>query len=283
MFEKSLIRIKFLQDFHKMRVWAGYFFGISQAVLLSMNYVRFSADLEIQPAEPFLLLMNNWFSYTLMALGYFIVVADAPFIDNLSNAVILRSGSRQRWARGMGIYLLLQSFLYWGIMYAACFSVSAFGNLSVQNEWGRVLQTILRIRPEAALEYGFVFFSPEVLETWTPAAALLHSFLLAVCYTYTFSLLMFALNFLSRFPLGNFLVLMLHFLGVLFIKNEGLLPLGGSLLANAILEFHDGRNTGMSLTYSYLLFAVLLAAEGIGIKNLIRKCDFRVANSERLW
>ena len=283
MFEKSLLRIKFLQDFHKMRVWAGYLFGISQAILLSWNYVRFSAGLEIQLAESFLLLMNNWFSYTLMTLGYFIAVADAPFIDNLSNAVMLRAGSRQRWARGMELYLLLQSLLYWGLMAAACFSVSALGRLTVQNGWSRVLRTILQVRSAAALDYGFVFFSPGVLEIWTPAAAFLHAFLLAVCYTYTLSLLMFTLNLLSRFPLGNFLVLMLHFLGVLFIKNEGMMPLGGSLLANAILEFHDGRDTGISLTYSYLLFAFLLAGEGIGIKSLIRKCDFRVANSERLW
>ena len=113
--------------------------------------------------------------------------------------------------------------------------------------------------------------------------AFLHCFSLAVLYLYSLALILFGLNLLTSFPLGSFAVLFLHFVGVLGIKNEGFFPMRGSLLANAVLEFHDGRPDGPGLGYSYVQFFVICAAVWLGIKFILQRCDYRVANNGRLW
>ena len=280
----AIFKIKFFQESRKPRVLAGYVLGISQAGFLAWNYVRFSSGMEIQFMEPFIMLMNNWYSYTLIALGYFIVIADAPFVDNLSHMVMVRSGGRYPWARAMCFYMAWQAVLYLGVSALASFAVCSLGTCIRGNGWSEPLHILMQVQPVSAVKnYGFVFFSAEVLEKWLPYTAFLHCFSLAVLYLYSLALVLFGLNLLTSFPLGSFAVLLIHFVGVLGIKNEGFFPMQGSLLANAVLEFHDGRPAGLGLGYSYVQFFILCAAVWLGVKYIMRRCDYRVANNGRLW
>lgn len=280
----TLFKIKVFQEFHKPRIFAGYLLGISQSAFLAWNYVRFSSGMDIQFMEPFLMLMNNWYSYTLVMLGYFIVIADAPFIDNLSQLVMVRAGSKRKWGQAMCLYMLFQAVFYLGLCALISFAVCIHGSCVSGNEWSKPLRVIMQVQPASAIQdYGFVFFSAKVLEIWRPYMAFFHCFCLTVLYLYSFALILFGLNLLSDFPVGSFGILLLHFVGVLVIKNEGEMPLFASLLAHGILEFHDGRQTGLTLEYSYVQFLVLCMVAGIGIWYLLKKCDCRVANSGRLW
>lgn len=87
--------LKWRQQIRKPRVCVGYLTGGVCAFTVAWRYTGFSGGLGVQVIEPWILMMNYWGELLLLMIGLLAVITDAPFVDSLSQSVMLRS--RDKW------------------------------------------------------------------------------------------------------------------------------------------------------------------------------------------
>lgn len=281
---RCILGIKMKQQLLRPRIIIGYMLGICQVLSVTIRYVRYSAGLGIQMAEPFVLYMNHWAFLTFVMLGYFIIVSDAPFVDSLSANLLIRGKTRRTWTAAMLLYMLIQAVAYWGVLAVSAVIFGFLGKGSLENQWSETLRIFIEVTGDRGMEeYGLVPFSGNIMGVWKPYEAVLIICILGILYVYCMAVLMFALNLKTSHPVGSLAVISVHFYGVLLIKNPVLVPVRYSLLANAILEYHDGSIPGMGIPYSIGIHLVLLALFLLLTKAVSKKCDYRMAVGDRIW
>lgn len=278
----SLLRIKLRQQMGNPRALMGYLLGCVQAVVIAMRYIGFSAGWSIGVFEPYTILMNYWADMALLLLGFYLVISDAPFVDCLSQTMLLRADQRKNWTRAMMGYIFLNCALYWAAVLLASMLPCLFTQRQEGNVWSETMRILVEIQPQNAIsKWGLNLFSGSLTKEWNPYGAVFAMYALAVLHGVDMALVIYALNLKTGKPAGSLAALAILFFGAIVIYNSDMLPVRISPLANGMLCFH-GKN-GISFGFSVTVFLVLLLVLLVWVKRVSETCDFRVANGERLW
>lgn len=277
-----LVHLQFINQIGRLNVMAGYLLGCFYSMMMTVRYVSYSGGLEVQFLEGFLLVTGTWGEMSVLILGYFLIMAGAPFVDNTAQFIITRGGNKKVWLYGTINYLFLQTLLYWGAVLISGMIPCLFVQCSGTNEWSRVMRIIANIQSERKIvEFGLPNVSASVLTQWLPWKAAGLSFMLAVCYSGVIGVIMVLFNLCSDHPLGSMLALGVHFVGTILIKSGWDAAVKLSLLANALLDYHTKE--GMTLGYSFGFFGLLLFLLSFAFIFLGDKVDYRIANGDRHW
>lgn len=279
-----IVRLKWTQQFRKPRVYVGYLAGGTWAVSVACRYAGFSSGLGVQIIEPWILLLNYWGDVTLLTLGFLAIVSDAPFVDSLSQGIMLKCKSKMTWNESMLLYILLHSLCYWAMIMIVSSIPCLFVKSGFGNQWSRTIKILINALPTNAItEYRLNFFSTQLLKERTPFEAAVWSYILAVLFSYTLALFVYMINLKTGRPLGAFWVLFVLLYSVLIIRDGGMngIPYDISPMARAIVDYHG--TGGMNLITSLLIFLVFSAVFIIGIKKTAMSCDYREVNGNRLW
>ena len=154
--------------------------------------LKFSADVGYG-VRPYLFphFVTDLFFQTVVMLGAVMLFCDAPFMDDSSPYVIVRSG-RYPWACGQVIYILLASTAY--VLFIFLLSiVIVLPRIEFGETWGKVIGTLCATNK--GYEYGIGWLSRGIFNVYTPAEAVGLSLLLTWLCTVFMGLTMFVLNF----------------------------------------------------------------------------------------
>lgn len=144
------------------------------------------------PLPLFVGLVGTHYSQSLLYMVWIYWVCDAPFIDRAHLYVLMRSG-RRSYARGMLLYLLLSSLVFWLAVFGLSVLLMA-GRLEWSAQWGQAYVTLARSRmPGVNLTY-----LTTVQKELTPAQAALLGYFLQVCCSFFLAALVMAGNGLAK-------------------------------------------------------------------------------------
>lgn len=132
----------------------------------------------------------------LLVYGSFtlLLYCDAPFMDNHTPFVIVRSG-RVAWLYGQLIYIIVAGLIYTLYFILASIFVLA-PNLTFANDWGVILKT-LAANPSAGRQHNLVltvFISEAIVQQFSPLQAMLISLGLFWLTSVFTGLLIFTIN-----------------------------------------------------------------------------------------
>lgn len=276
-----LIQLKLQSSIPTPRILAGYFYGLWLGLSISIRYLQFSAGNRVGLFDPFLLLYNDMFQVTLLLIGFFIIIADAPFVDSMACFTLIRSNGLS-WRISMTGYLIVQLFIYQGIVITGCIlPVLLKGEL--MSGWSDTMQILLGASPQIAMtRYSLPIPDGWILRAFHVHEAFFHSFLLTSLYCSFLGIIIFTGNLCSRFPTGILLAVGIHFLSMLLMS--GFVPLyHPAMLAHGMLQFHIPDRNLLSFAESYFVF---LAGNGIMLLLLARMSghiDYNTAISQKSW
>ncbi len=268
-----------------LRVYMAFLFGMAVSSVPVLNYLDFAKALlePMNAVEPFLVIQTLREHMTTLLLGLMLLLSDAPFINQRSTYSIIRV-SRKSWAVGMILYIVVASFLYYLVMLAfsagLVFTHAYFGNF-----WSDAIYSLANMPSvNSSIEFGIYFPFIVIIKSLSPLQAVFHTVCLASIYGAILALVVFALSMRNNRIVGLIAALIVHAAGYIMISEAYINISKASLLANALLGYHtfsSGAASGMTLTYSYVLFgvvAILLAALAI---VLSRKLDCSVSLGEK--
>lgn len=162
--------------------------------------LRFSFDVGYG-IRPYLfpLFSSGLFYQTVIMMGAVALFADAPFLDESSPYVILRSG-RFTWGLGQILYVFLASTIY--VLFIFLLNILfILPHIEFGETWGKVITTLARTN--AGSSYGiFWLMDSRILNNLTPLAANGLSLLLTWMCTIFVGLLMYLLNLKVHRALG---------------------------------------------------------------------------------
>lgn len=268
--ELVLVKMKLLEGITNPRIWAGYLLGIGYAWFVSGRYMAFSSGRPVQAAESFLVLLDRRLFLSVLMMGYFLIVADAPFISQRTYLTMGRCGKR-RWLRSMLLYLLIQTMLYYSVVLMACV-LSGIAESYLQNVWSEPMDILCRIRPDdALLKYNLTYPSFEILNSLLPWEAAGHALVLILGYSYFLSSIAVLGNLYFSGIVGSVLMVLVYMAGIIMVNDMIFYPIWISLLGNAILSMHFYNDVPVPLSYSYfLLYGLVLVLNRLIMSNSYR-------------
>lgn len=105
-----LIQLKLQSSILIPRIWAGYIYGFWLGLSISIRYLQFAAGNTVGIFYSFLLLYNDIFQVTLLVIGFFIIIADAPFVNSMTYFTLIRS-SGLLWRLSMTSFAYTASYI----------------------------------------------------------------------------------------------------------------------------------------------------------------------------
>ena len=276
-----LIQLKLQSSILIPRIWAGYIYGFWLGLSISIRYLQFAAGNTVGIFDSFLLLYNDIFQVTLLVIGFFIIIADAPFVNSMTYFTLIRS-SGLLWRLSMTSYLLIQLLIYQAIIIMGCiFPIFINGNFTF--EWSDTIQILIGATPQIAMtEYSLPIPNSWILRFFSVNEALFHSFLLTSLYCSFLGIMIFIGNLNSRFPMGMLFAIGIHFSGML-LMSDFVPSYHPAVLAHGIMQFHIPGKEMLSFTESYSLFllsnAILLSI----LTQISGHIDYNIAVSQKNW
>lgn len=279
-----IVCLKWKDQSRKSRVCMGYLAGMIWAFFVACRYAKFSSGLGIQMIEPWVLVTNYWADILLLQIAFLAVISDAPFVDNLSQSIMLRCRNKWVWNYSMILYILIHSVTYWTMIVGASILPAFLVKHDCFNQWSNTMKILIQAVPSNALtQYRLNLFSVNLLYERTPYAAAIWSFFLNVLCSGTVGIFVYFINLKTKKSWGNVVVLLIMLYGVLIVRDGGMvgLPYDFSIIAHVIVDLH-GKNR-LSLRDSMVLFILLDLIFILGIKKSTRNCDYREVNGNRIW
>ncbi|MCD8153440.1 MAG: hypothetical protein LUF78_01875 [Clostridiales bacterium] len=263
------------------RVQIGYGYGLWLGISMGLRYIAFSGGLEIGIFESFLMMTNDIFNLSLLLIGFFIIIADAPFIDAETYYVLIRSGGTP-WRISMAGYILVQLFFY-EILILLGGMLPGLLRGGFTPGWSETMKVMAGASLwNAAAEYDLTILDPWMFSTWSAPEALMHSFCLVTLYGFLLGMIGFTGNLNKNLPLGNLAAVGVHFVGMLVLS--GFIPLyRPSMAAHCILQYHISGREVLSLAESYFLYFFCICFIFLILKRISRNTDYQTAVSQRLW
>lgn len=275
------MRLKLIQAISSPRVFIGYLYGFWLGLFMGLRYGEFSSGMEIGIFESFLLITNDSFNLSLMLIGFFILIADAPFIDSQTYYILIRSGSKS-WRISMVAYIWAQIMIYESLIFLGGI-LSCIPLKSCTLDWSDTMKILTGAVPKIAiLDYQLPVPDKWMLTAWSAPLAFLHSLLLTLCYCFFLGLTIFIGNLNSALPIGNLIAIGIHFIGMLVMSD--FIPLyWPSMAAHSMLQYHIPGRGMLSLHKSYFLFAVCIAIALIILRKVSRHTNYLSAVSQKTW
>lgn len=276
-----LVKIKLLHAKTSPRIFIGYLYGFWIGLSMGLRYTFFSCGMETGIFEGFLLITNQSFNIALLLIGFFILIADAPFVDAETYFVLIRSGGTS-WRNSMVFYILVQTIIYESLIcLGGMIPVFFKGNFTFK--WSETMELLTGAAPRiAVLDYQLPILDKWMLTAWSAPVAFLHSFLLTFSYCFFLGLVIFAGNLNAALPVGQLIAVGIHLVGMLVMSD--FVPLyWPSLVAHSILQYHIPGKEVLLLGVSYFLFAICIISVLFVLKKISQHTDYHIAVSQKMW
>lgn len=268
-----------------LRVYMAFLFGMAVSSVPVLNYLDFTKALlePMNAIEPFIIIQTLREHMTTLLLGLLLLLSDAPFINQRSTYSIIRV-SRKSWAVGMVLYIFAAAFLYYLVILVFSIGlVSAhayFGNF-----WSDAIYSLANMPSvNSSIEFGIYFPYIMIMKSLSPLQAVFQTVCLASIYGAILAIVVFAVSMRNNRIYGLIAALIVHAAGYIMISEAFFNIPKASLLANALLGYHtfsSGATSGMTLTYSYVLFGVVAILLAVLAILLSRKLDCSVSLGEK--
>ena len=107
------------------RVWLGYLVGIGIVLNQALGFVRYGAFIgePVNVLEAFIIVGNCDRTIMFLAVGWLLIMSEAPFVDRISFYALYRT-KRSRWNRAMLLYIVCQAVIYYAVIAIVVMAVS---------------------------------------------------------------------------------------------------------------------------------------------------------------
>lgn len=264
------------------RVWLGYLLGICIALVKTADYRGYCNGNAMQIYEPFILIMNDYMNFSLVLLGLFVVLVDAPFINSRSIYTAVR-GSRRSWYWGMILYIVFQTFVYYLAIFGAT-ALFCMNTAYVKNVWSQSFYILGAFQPlEALTQWGLSFQGEDIVKYLTPAITFSVTYFMGMLYSLLLLFLAFLINMNGRWILGNVISVLVHLLSIVLIKSAYVAVLiRFSPLAYSQLVYRIINENGIETLYrSWIFFGTVLGVILLLGHFLVKGTDFVIARGDR--
>lgn len=222
------------------------------------------------------LFMNDWVFPVIIALGFLVLVCDAPFIQKGFLFLVARTG-KFCWAVGQALFLLTFAISY-TIVLCGVTVVNCLPELEMSSEWGKVIMTL--VRTDASFQFQTMELSAAVAENYSALEALFKTLLLSALFFFFIGMVIFALNYAFKNHVGVIAAAILIFMDLaiynLFSANlyrfspASMMKL--SVLAGVNRWSPTFAYACMSMTLGSIVFLIIVLAEmkwkkGIQMEN----------------
>lgn len=126
------------------------------------------------------------------------IFSDAPFIDSNQQFVMVRSG-RLSWGIGQMLYIVVGSFCYTMFMLLSSIIVN-IGHIQLDTSWGKglILAATTNLTSALGIQYDTVKVPGSIVRYYTPAQAMLWSFVFLWMICTILGLIIYDLNILFK-------------------------------------------------------------------------------------
>ena len=126
------------------------------------------------------------------------IFSDAPFIDSNQQFVMVRSG-RLSWGIGQMLYIVVGSFCYTMFMLLSSIIVN-IGHIQLDTSWGKglILAATTNLTSARGIQYDTVKVTGSIVRYYTPAQAMLWSFVFLWMICTILGLIIYDLNILFK-------------------------------------------------------------------------------------
>lgn len=268
-----IARGMFAGEWRNGRISMGYILGLAFAGYWMRNFLQYAADIgePVNILETFCVVEQHYVTILFLTIGWFLVIADAPFIKKNTYLCLHRCG-RKHWNAGMLLYIAGQALLYVALLALFTIVVSSFSGFAA-DIWSSPAFSLARdVGNDIGVKYNISFPWLEMMKCMTVPQA----FGLTVLYLYLYFavtgvlLYVVALLFSGRTGIAGIVTVMsVHLTGYLLMM-DGHVEI--SLLARAIPGyFVDGTKTYWQ---SAVIFVLVLVVLCILSAILVKKVEF---------
>lgn len=256
------------------RVVLGYLVGMVMILKQSIGYIDYAQSLgePINVLEPFIVAGNNPNMIIFFVVGWFLVISEAPFINNISFYIIYRT-SRQIWNKAMVFYIIVQGIIFYGFM-AFFTMVCSCWNGYLANVWSWPMIKVATGQGYVEA-YNVNFPYPSYVESENVFGAFAHTFLLNLLYAVVLGMILYTFSLLFSRIVGPVVAFVFHFLGY-ELQAEGYnVMIKLSLLARSMPAVQIGKNALVNIFDTYLTFLIVFALLSEISNVLIRYTDYK--------
>lgn len=174
---------------------------------VNMNEIKALAEqmnLAVPPAV-YPLILGEWSYRLFVFLMLIMLMADVPFQDDSVLYTIQRTGF-QKWMNGKILSVFMISVVYQLLFFLLSILI-LLPDLGFANQWGDVFETVSYNHTQAFASTGNIWSMQEIMNNYTPVAAVLYTFLLSVLIGTMIGLFIFLVNGITKSQAGMVLVL----------------------------------------------------------------------------
>lgn len=201
----------FLQELASARVIMGYLLGLAfLATGLEdfWHFVTYTGE-PVNVFETFIVAESQTRAGFLWALGYMLIISDAPFVNKGLYLVLYRC-KRYAWNMGMALYIAFQAFVY-TLLFAAVSALAGIRSGYIGMIWSSPVYTLMKDTSGVFLKkFGMSFPYETVMRKMTVVSAFGSAFLNMLCYLLLIGMILYVCNLTLGGMWGMAAVVLLH-------------------------------------------------------------------------
>lgn len=241
-----------------------YIIGYAEPIVEFASAVNMNINPYLFP-----LLMNDWVFPIIIALGFLILICDAPFIKRGYLFLIARTG-KVCWIVGEFLFLFTYAVLYTLAIYVLTI-ISTIPRIGFENQWGKVIMTL--IRTDASIQFNTIELNQTVAENYSAIEALVKTCILCVLMFWLIGMIVFSLNYIMKNYIGVITGAIIVFLDLAIYNLFDTYALRRfspiSLMKLSILAEQNYQ----SLTYNYAVCSMIVGSIVIAMVTIVyTKC-----------
>lgn len=268
-------------EIQSKRVWMGFLIGIMvvwQQVWNLMQYINDTNE-AVNVLEGYLYVGNNDLDHLFLALGWLLIVSDAPFVTNLSFFSIYRT-SKKIWNQAMLLYMVVISGIYELTLVMAGI-IMCIPRGYAANIWSVPMVNLASEQTgRIAFQYNINFPYLDFMKSKTIIIAFAHTFLCNWFYLVILGFVLYTLNLIGRRIWGIMGAFLIHFLGYELMKEGYMMTIRFSLLARSIPGLQIGGVTDVQLENTYVLFLSLIVGAAFVSDFILKKSELKESRRE---
>lgn len=240
------------------------------------DYASLSKE-PLQMFEPFIYNASTNYIVTLWLLGVILLFADAPFAEQSTTYILVRT-NRKIWLLGKILYVLISIFLYCFCVLLSTVVLYITG-MYVGNVWSSPFYEIV-MKDAAVPLYRFGFEAKEMIYIMLPLKAFVMSFALICLYFFLASLLLFLINIKCNKVIGFAFVSSLHCFGYMFSYYDfsRFFPFSHAMLGSVIIS---QRTDTYHFCWPFIYYLAIITIVIIWLFKSIKNVDLRITQGTR--
>lgn len=227
--------------------------------------------------EPFCILVNNQYFVPLLVIGYIVLIADFPRLDDSAAFILIRTG-KIPWVVGQMIFLFLAALTY--LLFTLLSSMVFVASESFMlNAWSIAVKTLGSPSGEELLAlYPSVRVDLSVIMQARPYTAAVHGICLIMLFMVTAGLIQMVFALIRKKVISVFINLVICAAGlillILKIWLKWCFP-----ISNAVFGWHYDdvfNETNFPIEGSYLYFGGVITVLAAAVIFIAKRCSFHI-------